>query len=175
MAQAQAEWDSMNASKTEASAGTRAKQARFPATARLVTAVESWAGPAEIRALLAEGAYVDEIAGQVPLVWQLSRGHAAVVRLLLDGGAAVNQAMADIGGKPLFVAADGHCSRAGLPRACAMPDRLRSRCERRKERRRRDPATDRLSKRIQRRAHSAQGRRHRGNALASEQAHNRCV
>jgi hypothetical protein len=104
-----------------------------------VTAVESRAGPAEIRALLAEGAYVDEIAGQVPLVWQLSRGHAAVVRLLLDGGAAVNQAMADIGGKPLFVAADGHCSRAGLPRACAMPDRLWSRCERRKERQRRHP------------------------------------
>jgi hypothetical protein len=93
------------------------------------------------------------------------------VRLLLDGGAAVNQAMADIGGKPLFVAADGHCSRAGLPRACAMPDRLRSRCERRKERRRRDPATDRLSKRIlQRRPHSAQGRRcYRGSTCSTQQ------
>ena len=87
MAQAQAERDGMEKSKAEASssasARTRAnRQARSQATARLVTAVESRAGPAQIRALLAEGAYVDGIDGQAtwPLcvagrcVWQLNTG-----------------------------------------------------------------------------------------------------
>jgi len=104
-AQAQAERDGMEASKAEssnpASAGTRAntRQARSSATARLMRAVESRAGPAEIRALLAEGAYVDGIDGQAtwPLYVAAECGHAEAVRQVLDGGANANKARTDNG------------------------------------------------------------------------------
>jgi ankyrin repeat protein len=74
-------------------------------------AVELRAGPAEIRALLAEGAYVDGIDGQAnwPLYAAALSGNAEVVRLLLDGGADVNKARTDNGCTPLFMAASlGH-------------------------------------------------------------------
>ncbi len=78
-----------------------------------MAAVESRAGPAEIRALLAEGAYVDGIDGRAkwPLYAAAGCGHAKAVRQLLDGGADVNpmtpsQATAtEDGSTPLCMAA----------------------------------------------------------------------
>ena len=72
-----------------------------------MTTVESRAAPAKIRALLAEGAYVDGIDGQAnwPLKVAALSGHAAVVRQLLDGGTDVNKASTKNGNTPLFVAA----------------------------------------------------------------------
>jgi ankyrin repeat protein len=79
-------------------------------------AVESRAGPAEIRALLAEGAYVDAIDGQAnwPLYMAANLGHAEAVRQLLDGRADVNKATTDTGCTPLYVAA--HCGHAEVVR-----------------------------------------------------------
>ena len=73
-----------------------------------MTAVESRAGPAEIRALLAEGAYVDGIDGNAnwPLYVAAQGGHAEAVRQLMDGGADANKATTDSGNTPLLMAAD---------------------------------------------------------------------
>ena len=98
------------------SANTR--QARSQATARLVTAAESWAGPAEIRALLAEGANVDGIDGQAnwPLVVAAYSGYAGAVWQLLFWGADVTKARTDYGWKPLYLAAKRGPSQAEVVR-----------------------------------------------------------
>ncbi len=66
--QAQAERQGQHASRPEASsaAGRRGhtRQVRSRATERLMTAIDERAGPATIRALLKQGAYVDQIDEQ---------------------------------------------------------------------------------------------------------------
>ena len=61
-------------------------------------AIKERAGPATVRALLEQGAYVD----QTLLLSAAQNGDAEVVRALLDGGADANKASTDKAVTPLL-------------------------------------------------------------------------